>query len=126
MLNKSNKIRFLTDENIATSVVHAIRNSGFYVKDVKEENLHGTSDEEIINLANKEDLVIITHDKDFGKIIANHLVRHSGVILIRLKKQNPANTKKAILNVLNSGIKNKLKYNLTVISEEKIIIHKRL
>ena len=126
MLNKSNKIRFLTDENIATSVVHAIRNSGFYVKDVKEENLHGTSDEEIINLANKEDLVIITHDKDFGKIIANHLVRHNGVILIRLKKQNPANTKKAILNVLNSGIKNKLKYNLTVISEEKIIIHKRL
>lgn len=125
MLSKNNKIRFLSDENIATSVVHALRNSGFNVKDIKEEGLYGTSDEEIIKLANKEDRIIITHDKDFGNVIRNEMVKHSGIILVRLKNQNPANTKRMILNILNSDIRDKLRYNLTVISKDKIIIHKR-
>jgi hypothetical protein len=38
-------IKFLTDENIATSLVKAIRKKGCDVKDIKEEKLFGIEDE---------------------------------------------------------------------------------
>ena len=41
--------RFLTDENIAKSLVRKLRDEGHDVKDIKEEKLFGTSDKEIVS-----------------------------------------------------------------------------
>lgn len=46
-------MKFLTDENIAISVVKFLRNKGFDVKDIKEESLYGLSDKFIFELAKK-------------------------------------------------------------------------
>ncbi len=46
-------MKFLTDENVATSVVSDLRNAGFDLKDIKEEKLQGTNDKKIIELAIK-------------------------------------------------------------------------
>ncbi len=117
-------MKFLTDENIAKSVVDSLRKTGFNVKDIKEENLQGTSDKNILNLANNENRIIITHDKDFGNILYSTNIQHKGIILVRLKNQSPAKTAKILLNVLSSDIKNKIKDNLIIISENQIVIHK--
>lgn len=42
-------IRFLTDENISSSLVKSLRKNGFDVKDIKEEKLYGISDKEVLN-----------------------------------------------------------------------------
>lgn len=118
-------MKFLTDENIAKSVVNSLRKAGFNVKDIKEENLQGTSDKNILNLANNENRIIITHDKDFGNILYSQNIPHKGIILIRLKNQSPSNTTKILLNVLNSDIKDKINNNIIIIiSENQIVIHK--
>ncbi len=46
-------MKFLTDENIATSVVRGLRKKGFDIKDVKEEKLYGSSDKELLQIACK-------------------------------------------------------------------------
>lgn len=74
--------KFMTDENIAKSLVTALREEGYGVKDVKEEKLFGISDREVIEKAKEDDRVILTYDKDFGNLLNYPLESQSGVVLI--------------------------------------------
>src|SRR3989344_1273193 len=117
-------MKFLTDENIATSVVHALRNAEFDVKDIKEERLQGTSDEEILDLALREKRIIITHDKDYAELIMISKKESEGVILVRLKDQSASNVQKRLFYLLRSRLFNKVQRNLVTITESQITVHK--
>ena len=43
-------------------------------------------------------------------------------MLVRLKNQSPDKVARVLLNVIKSDVKGKLENNLTIISEEKVII----
>ncbi len=79
----SDSFRFLTDENIDPDVVQWIRQRGHDVKDIKEEKLSGAVDITILDTANKEKRIVITHDSDFGKIIFSGYRLHTGIIFLR-------------------------------------------
>ena len=115
-------IKFLTDENIAVSLVKAIRKKGYDVKDVKEERLFGTEDNEIINIANKENRIILTHDKDFANLLNFPLTSHKGVILLRFANQSPNNVINHFIALLDSKLKDKFKNRLAIISEDFVKI----
>lgn len=117
-------MKFLTDENIAISVVKDLRKAGFDVKDIKEEDLYGTSDNEILKIAINENRIVITHDKDFANTLYSSIV-HKGIILLRFKNQNPKNISKILLNILTSDINIKIANRIVVITESQIFIHKR-
>jgi len=91
-------MKFLTDENIASSVIKSLRNENFDVKDIKEERLYGISDPNI---------------------------KHKGVIFLRCKNQSPNNVSNILVQALKSEIKDKLKDSLVIISEEQINIIKQ-
>ena len=78
-------MKFLTDENLSKLAVASLRSLGFYVKDVKEENLEGSSDLSLVDLANKENLIIVTLDRDFAKLYDQGIIK-TGVIFIAHKK----------------------------------------
>ncbi len=82
-------MKFLTDENIAVSVVKFLRSKNHDVKDVKEDQLFGTSDFKLLGIAISEQRTIIPHDKDFANISRNRSIGHKGIILIRLLIQSP-------------------------------------
>ena len=110
-------IKFLSDENIAPSLVKAIRKKGFNVKDIKEERMFGTEDVKILKIAEKENRIVLSHDKDFANLINNRLLPHKGVILLRFIDQSPPNAIKHFIPLLDSKVKNKFKNNLVIISE---------
>ena len=118
-------MKFLTDENIATYVVDTLRNQGFDVKDVKEEGLNGTSDRVLINIANEDDRIIITHDKNFGHLLTQLNIIHNGVIMIRCKNQHYTNAADILLKFLNSKLIDKCKNNVVILSEEQVNINSR-
>lgn len=118
-------MNFLTDENIARSVVKQLRQGGHDVRDIKEEKLYGISDIEIINRAREENRIVITHDKDFGNIIKNQNLNHKGIILIRCKNQSPSNVSDIIDKLLNSEIIDKIEDSLIIVSEEQIVVYKK-
>jgi len=118
-------MKFLTDENVSLSVVRMLRSLGHDVKDIKEADLAGVEDEEIITLGLREGRVIITHDKDFGNLLTFPLREHSGVILLRLHHPTPENACAALNRVLASVPEGKLLGALTVVDEVRIRVRER-
>ena len=113
-------MKLLTDENIATSVVRALRSAGHDILDVKEMKEYGISDQAIIQKAQKQKRIIVTHDKDF--LLQNKV----NVILLRFQNQNPKNTQARLVNFLKNK---KLGYTtknvqLIILSEFTFEIHR--
>ncbi len=117
-------LKLLTDENIAKSLVKVLREKGYDVKDIKEENLFGISDIEIINKAKEEDRVILTHDKDFANLLNYPMQSHKGVVLIRYKNQSPSYVIARVIPLLGT-IKNKLKGSLIIVTEDLVKIYRQ-
>lgn len=117
-------IKFLADENIAESLVGALRKKGYDVKDIKEENLFGISDREVIDKAKEDDRVVLPHDKDFGNLLNFPLQSHPGVVLIRYRNQSPSHVIPRLMPMLGA-LKNKMKNSLTIITENLVKIRKR-
>lgn len=63
------KLSFFADENIGTELINWLKHKSYNVTSVKEAGLSGISDETIIEKCYNEELIIITQDNDFGKII---------------------------------------------------------
>lgn len=105
-------MRFLTDENVATSAVHALREAGHDVFDVKEAGWQGEGDRVLIALAVKQRRIILTHDKDFLQ------PSKATVILARFYNQRPTRVTQQLLEFLASSAKRKLKSGVRVILTE--------
>jgi len=110
------KPRLLADENIPRTVIITLREKGYDIASVRELS-PGMSDEEVVELAIKESRIIITFDKDFGRIA---LLKPSvpGIILLRIPPLNPLYIAERILSALER-IENP--YNKLIIVRKKTI-----
>ena len=108
-------MRFLTDENIATSVVAALRNAGHDVIDVKEQGWQGMQDSVLVEHALKDSRIVITHDKDF---LYQHRV---SVVLVRLPNQAPAHVRERLLTFLESHPEQRLQEPTLAIVFEDVV-----
>lgn len=73
----------IADENIHEEVVYFLRQQGLKAESIKERNLQGSSDRQIVDLAIAEEKTILTHDSDFGKILYTNAGMQTGVIFLR-------------------------------------------
>lgn len=109
-------MKFLADINIPQSVISYLIQSSHDVLDFKKVNLFA-KDTEIINLAQKEERIVLTLDKDFIALTQFPKYRIA-CIVIRLKDQNPRN----IVNYLNQLLSNQkqdiLERSLTIVKTD--------
>jgi len=110
-------MKFLTDENIAVSVIKFLRSKNYDVKDVKEEQLFGTSDFKLLKMAASEDRIIITHDKDFANISRNRSIGHKGIIIIRLLDQSPKTVIEKLDDLFKTGKEERIKTSVLTIRD---------
>jgi len=75
-------VQFLADESLDMAVVPALRLAGFDVRAVAEER-PGTADEDVAALAMADDRILLTEDRDFGRIVYALLRETGGVIYMR-------------------------------------------
>jgi len=75
-------LRFLADESCDFAAVRALRTEGFDVLSVAEA-LPGADDERVIALALRECRILLTEDKDFGRLVFAAGSTSLGVVLIR-------------------------------------------
>ena len=61
-------MNFLANENFPRPSTIILRENGFSVKSIQED-FPGISDEEVIEIAFKSNLIILTFDSDYGEII---------------------------------------------------------
>jgi len=55
----------LADENVPYPLVRALRRHGVYVFWIPETQFRGMSNSELLELANRQDLILVTRDRDF-------------------------------------------------------------
>jgi predicted nuclease of predicted toxin-antitoxin system len=75
-------MRFLADENCDFTVIRALRAHGHDVVSVSDISPRA-EDSEVINLAAREERILLTEDKDFGQLVYAHAQETLGVIFLR-------------------------------------------
>ena len=109
-------MRFLADINIPQSVIKELTKLDNDVFDLKKFSLED-KDVDIIKRAQKEDRVILTLDKDF--IVLTQFPKYQvPTIVIRLKKQNPAQVFKYLIQLLKNQRADVIQKSLTIVTEE--------
>ena len=112
-------MKFLANENVPIASVILLRQYGFDVIHVAEE-APSTKDAVIMRLAQEQNRIIITFDRDYGELIfKHHLPAPAGVVYLRFDPDYPAEPGEIVLNLVNKGLV-KLGDKFTVISRANI------
>jgi len=74
-------MRFLADESCNFAIVHALRANGYDVLAVSEITPRA-EDSDVIRLAVREKRILLTEDKDFGRLVYSHGQKTLGVIFL--------------------------------------------
>lgn len=64
-------------------MVQHLRNIGFDVFDIRQQNLTGISDREILQISHQQNRVIVTQDSDFGTLIFTEKIDFIGIVYLR-------------------------------------------
>jgi len=78
-------MRILADENVARDIVAWLRTGGHDVLFAAEAS-PGTADARWVHIAEQEQRVILTSDKDFGELVFRDGLTSHGVVLLRLEE----------------------------------------
>ena len=76
-------MRSLVDANMSPLVAELLRDEGHEAVAVRDVGLGDASDDEILDHAAAEDLVVVSHDTDFGTLLAFRRLSRPSFILIR-------------------------------------------
>jgi predicted nuclease of predicted toxin-antitoxin system len=99
-------MRLLADENMPRDVVAALRRAGHDVAWVREQ-APGSSDKHVLEMAQAEQRIVLTFDKDFGELAFHRgLPATCGVVLFRVSTRSPTQTTATILKVIEGDTPN--------------------
>ena len=115
-------MKFLADENFEPQFVERLRQKGYKVIYLDEYEA-GIEDTEILELAVKENAIVITNDKDFGEMIFRHNLSSKGVVFLRLYDLPLAERIEITVKVIREH-ENELENAFTVTSENSVRIRK--
>ena len=113
-------MRFLVDECTGPAVAQWLVRQHHDVFSVFDE-IRGADDREIIRIANEQNRILITNDKDFGELVFREKKPHKGVILLRLEDERAAN-KIDVLEHLLEKYENSLSGHFSVVTETTVRI----
>jgi predicted nuclease of predicted toxin-antitoxin system len=93
-------MKFLADMGISPRVVSMLRERGHEAVHLQEEGLGALPDGEILAKARTEGRVLLTHDLDFGELLAASGGKLPSVIIFRLKDMRAENVNVHLFSLL--------------------------
>src|SRR6266542_6830109 len=95
-------MRLCANENVPGDCVDALRQDGHDVLWIRE-SAPGSPDLVVLSVAQSEERLLITFDKDFGELVYRHGAAASrGVVLFRLRRRSPGYVASQLTRVLAS------------------------
>lgn len=82
-------MRFLADMGISPKTVRLLQANGHDAVHIADERLHKAADRDIIAKARVENRILITHDLDFGAIMAASRASLPSLVIFRLSNMHP-------------------------------------
>jgi predicted nuclease of predicted toxin-antitoxin system len=93
-------MKFLLDMGLSQSSTTFLRTQGYDVVHLRDQGLQRWADDQIIDKARREERVILTHDLDFGRIVALSQSQLPSVITFRLDDMQPVQVNHYLAEVL--------------------------
>jgi len=93
-------MKFLADMGISPRVVATLRERGHEAVHLHEEGLGTLPDGEILAKARTEERILLTHDLDFGELLAASGGKLPSVIIFRLKDMRAENVNFHLFSIL--------------------------
>lgn len=91
---------FLANENFPRPSILLLRANGFIIESIQEKQ-QGIPDEMVIQIAQANELIILTFDKDYGELIFRYASNNPpSVIFFREKGANPLYAGQILLQLL--------------------------
>jgi predicted nuclease of predicted toxin-antitoxin system len=109
--------KFLADVNIEKEVVDYLVGLGYDIKWIPDYDCE-MHDEDLLRMANAEQRILITNDKDFGELIFLQRKLSTGVILMRVKGQRTRD-KVNLMKKLLEKFGNKLLHHFVVATNNR-------
>ena len=78
-------MKFLLDESVDVRLAHYLTFFDHDVTAIAPDYPNALSDTEVLQIAVREERILITNDRDFGELIFRHHLPHRGVIYLRLR-----------------------------------------
>lgn len=95
---------FLANENFPRQSIILLKNAGFGVLSVAEQ-FPGIADSEVLALACREGMVILTFDRDYGELLFKYRQsKPDGVIYFRTGLEHPEQAGRILLGHLNNSL----------------------
>jgi predicted nuclease of predicted toxin-antitoxin system len=93
-------MKFLADMGISPRVVEELRQKGHDAVHLIDEGLHRLPDGDVLDKTLRENRILLTHDLDFGELLAASGGRLPSVIIFRLKDMRAANVSRHLFSVI--------------------------
>lgn len=93
-------MKFLLDMGLSQSSAAFLRTQGYDTVHLRDQGLQRWADDQIIDKARREERVILTHDLDFGRIVALSQSQLPSVITFRLDDMQPVQVNHYLTEVL--------------------------
>lgn len=115
-------MNLVADENIDRQIVGSLRDDGHQVW-YAAEIVSGSSDENVLELANANNALVLTGDKDFGELVYRRRLAHHGVVLMRLSGLSSIEKTRVVISVFRQRGP-ELRQAFSVISHDKLRIRR--
>ena len=117
-------MKILADENLFEPIIDYLRSIGNDVLSIRDSGLSGSSDDEVYEKACKENLVIITMDKDFTRMFRFSPEKCGGIIVVKIYNKLIDETLKIFKGYYQSLKEEDIRGNLVIISPEVVRIRR--
>lgn len=115
-------MNFKIDENLPLEVAELLREAGHDALTVDEQALSGSSDVDLAQVCKTEERILVTLDTDFADLRLYPPEKYSGLLVLRLGKQDKAHVLSVFRRILQVFNKESIKGQLWVVDETRIRI----
>ena len=115
-------MKFLADMGISPRVVEELRQRGHDAVHLQEQGLGKMPDPDILRKAREEERILLTHDLDFGELLAASGGNLPSVIIFRLKDMRAANVGLHLFNLMKQQSEALRTGSICSVTERKVRI----
>ena len=115
-------MRILANENLYDPIVEYLRTAGHSVFDTKRTELAGAPDETVFERAVKEQLVVVTMDKDFTRSLRFPPAECGGIVVAKLYRMTVAQATATFQRHFQSLSEDKIRGRLIIITRDGVRI----
>ena len=117
-------MKFKVDENLPVEVADLLRQAGYDALTVVEQHIGGSDDSKIASICRQESRVLVTIDTDFANIRNYPPGDYSGLLVLRLKKQDKNHVLDVLTRLTKVLLEEPLDGYLWIVEDERIRIRK--